>query len=118
MGVFSTSCLTPAGRPSPRTTCWSSRRCWTRRPRRPSGPTSARAWTPEARLPPRRVAARVHGVAVEVVVVQVHGLAGQLAAPQVPQNLQLVVYLPEPRLILAARAVRPFAGQQPLPLLG
>ena len=66
----------------------------------------------------RSVIARVHRVTVEVVFVQVYVLAGQLAAPEVPKHLEVVIYPHKPLVILIPFVVRSFLADEPFSLLG
>src|SRR5215211_3970324 len=109
-------------RRSPRTTSWSCTTSWRGPPRRPNGPTSTHAWGSsralrEAPLPARCIAARVDRVAVEEVLFEVDPLARQLPAPEIPEDLQVVVYLCEALAVIGVRVVRTLSRQESLALL-
>src|SRR3712207_5350636 len=64
------------------------------------------------------VGARVHAVAVVVVLLEADGLPGQLTPAEVPEHAQVVFYPLPPRAVPGLRVVGALAGEDLLALLG
>jgi hypothetical protein len=73
--------------------------------------------TRETSLPARCVAAWVDRIAVEKVLVEVDPLSCQLPTPEVPEDLQVVIYLYQALAVIGVRVVCTLPYQESLALL-